>query len=257
MKIVIFSDLDGTILDKEYSFHKIKSTITDLKLLNSDIVLCSSKTRLEIESYRKEINLNDPFISENGGAIFLPKNFLKKSEFTKKTKKYDIIEFGTKYLIIRQKIKKIALKTGCRIVGFGDMTVKEVAKDTGLSLRMAKLAKQREYDEPLLMNHNERKIIEAATQEGLRITKGDSYFHLSGQHNKGEAVACLKLIYLENFKQVYTIGVGNGPNDESLMAASDSSFGIKENESIERTWKRILKEVKKIQKLIPKLEKVS
>jgi mannosyl-3-phosphoglycerate phosphatase len=250
VKVVIFSDLDGTILDKEYSFHKIKSTITHLKSLNADIVLCSSKTRLEIESYRKEMNLDDPFISENGGAIFVPKNFLKKSEFTKKTKKYDIIEFGTKYRTLRQKIKKIALIEGCRIVGFGDMTVKEVAKDTGLSLKMAKLAKKREYDEPLLMNHNEKNIIEAATQEDLRVTKGDGYFHLSGQHNKGEAVACLKLLYIKNFKQVYTIGVGNGPSDESLMTASETSFYIEENESRERTWKRILKEVKKIQKPI-------
>jgi mannosyl-3-phosphoglycerate phosphatase len=245
VKVVIFSDLDGTILDENYNFHKVHSTIANLLSLNTALVLCSSKTRTEIEFYRKEMKINDPFISENGGAIFIPKNFFRLQDFTKQTKEYDVIELGTQYHIIRKKIKKIAEKTGSKIVGFGDMSIEEVAKDTGLSIEMAELAKKREYDEPFRLNQNEQGIFDVAKEEGLCVTKGDRYYHLSGQHNKGEAALRLKLLYAENFKQIHTIGVGNGPNDLSLLKVVDSPFGQEEKEHIEKTWIKVLREVKK------------
>ncbi len=246
MKVVIFSDLDGTILDDNYSFQKVNQTIKHILLLDVKIVFCSSKTRSEIEFYRKEMNITDPFISENGGAIFVPKNSLRLDDFTRQTKEYYVIELGTQYHIIRQKIKKISEKTGIKIVGFGDLTIEEVAKDTGLTIEMAKLAKQREYDEPFRIDQMEQGIFDAAKEEGLCVTRGDGYYHLSGQHNKGDAASRLESIYAENFEQVYTLGIGNGPNDLSLLEMVDSPFYRKKNEDNEKTWNRVFEEVKKI-----------
>lgn len=65
-KIVIFSDLDGTLLDEKYDYQKSKPIIDQLLVLNVPIVFCSSKTEAEIEFYRKELGIRDPFISENG-----------------------------------------------------------------------------------------------------------------------------------------------------------------------------------------------
>ncbi len=245
MKVVIFSDLDGTILDEKYCFDKIRPTIADLVSLNVDIVLCSSKTRAEIEVYRKAMKIESPFISENGAAIFIPKNFLKTDDFTRQTKEYDVIELGMPYRIIRNKIMKIEDKTHSKIMGFGDMSTEEVAKETGLNIEMAKLAKQREYDEPLNIDQNEKEIFDAAKEEGLCLTKGDRYYHLSGQHNKGDAVSRLRLLYAKNFERICTIGVGNGPNDLSLFAAVDTPFYV-EREFREQTWKNILRKVKKM-----------
>jgi mannosyl-3-phosphoglycerate phosphatase len=72
VRTIVFSDLDGTLLDENYSFEVAQPVIARLKALKVPIVLCSSKTRMEIEYFRTKMEINDPFISENGAAIFVP-----------------------------------------------------------------------------------------------------------------------------------------------------------------------------------------
>ena len=75
-KLVIFTDLDGTLLDRNtYSFEPAQSTLHLIKQKNIPLVLSSSKTRAEIEFYRRRLENDHPFISENGGAVFIPRDY--------------------------------------------------------------------------------------------------------------------------------------------------------------------------------------
>ncbi len=244
-KTIIFTDLDGTLLNEDYSFQEVRPTIDQLIALNIAIVPCSSKTRAEIEFYRKEMNLLDPFVSENGAAIFIPKNYFKSNYIChRQTETYDVIELGVSYDEIRQQFEIIKRKTRCKLVGFGDISVEEVARDSGLPFEMAKLAKQREYTEPF-------RIIEGATKEremlfkiirnmGLCVVKGDRHYHLSGDHNKGKAVTILKKLYAEDFEKITTFGVGNGPNDLTMLGVTDVPILAKKVEKPAETWKQLL-----------------
>jgi len=108
VRAVIFSDLDGTLLDENYSFEITQSVIARLKALKVPIVLCSSKTRMEIEYFRTKMEINDPFISENGAAIFVPSGYFKVGHYwTKQTNQYDIVELGIAYSSIRKKFERI------------------------------------------------------------------------------------------------------------------------------------------------------
>jgi len=68
---LIFSDLDGTLLDEDtYSFQEATEAIEFLKEKEIPLILCSSKTRFEMELYREKMDIMTyPFIPENGGAI--------------------------------------------------------------------------------------------------------------------------------------------------------------------------------------------
>ncbi|MCK5185912.1 MAG: HAD-IIB family hydrolase [Deltaproteobacteria bacterium] len=75
-KIIIFTDLDGTLLDHyTYSYSEAEEALKLLKEKNVPLILCSSKTRDEIDVYRKKLSNNEPLISENGGAIFIQENY--------------------------------------------------------------------------------------------------------------------------------------------------------------------------------------
>lgn len=244
MKIVVFTDLDGTVLDEKYSFQDVEPIITHLLSLNVAVVLCSSKTRTEIEFYRKMLNISDPFISENGGAIFTPKNYFEVANFDKQTKEYDIIELGIPYAELRKKLQNIRAKTGCKLIGFGDMSAEEVAKDSGLSVELAGWAKQREYGEPFrVLDCNEKKLCAAAKDEGLFITKGDRYYHLKGENDKGAAVKRLNEVYEKNFGQTQTIGVGNSANDLPMLDVVDAPFFREKDEPVDVPWKKILAKI--------------
>ena len=239
---VIFSDLDGTLLDENYSFEVTRSVIARLKALNVPIVLCSSKTRLEIEYFRTKLGIDAPFISENGAAIFIPKGYFKLEHCcTRQTNQYDIVELGIAYSSIRKKLERIKKTCTNEIIGFGDMTTEEIAKDTGLTIELAELAKQREYTEPFRHNEeHETELFSAIRKEGLQFINGGKYHHLIGDHDKGKAVLLLKELFSKRFKQIKTVGVGNQFNDVEMLEAVDIPFLIAKSEEIGKEWEKII-----------------
>ena len=122
---------------------------------------------------------------------------------------------------------EIKEKTAAKIVGFGDMTLEELARDTGLPLKMAKLAQKREHDEPFrILEGKKSHILAAIKNEGLSCTEGGRYFHLTGNTDKGKAIAVLKNLYCQMFGHVETFGVGDGPNDLPMLKVVDRPFFI-------------------------------
>ena len=68
--IWVVSDVDGTLMDHSYDLTPAKETIKLLQKLSIPVILCTSKTASEVKVIRKELNLTDPYIVENGGAIY-------------------------------------------------------------------------------------------------------------------------------------------------------------------------------------------
>jgi mannosyl-3-phosphoglycerate phosphatase len=241
-KIVVFADLDGTILDERYNFSQTQPIIHKLLASGASIVLASSKTRSEIEFYRKRIGIKDPFIVEDGSAIYIPKRYFKTTfTYSKQHRQYYVIELGMPYLEIREKIESIKKEMGANIIGFGDMTTQEVAQDTGLPFKLAQLAKLREYDEPFrVVEGTETEVIHAIQGKGLCYTKGGRYFHALGNTDKGKATKILKHLYQLEFQKLLTIGIGDSPNDSSMFAVVDEPYIITGGKNALTCWRELL-----------------
>ncbi len=243
-RTVIFTDLDGTILNEKYECKAVKPTISRLSASGVPIVLCSSKTRAEIEFYRKKLGIADPFIAENGAAIFVPTNCFRFTyAYTKQTADYRVIELAVPYSVVRRKLEKVRLQTLSKVIGFGDMTAEEVAKEAELPMRLAELAKKREYDEPFrIVVGNERAICTALKSEGLSTFQGNRYYHVLGGSDKGKAAGILKKLYRQKFGKITTIGIGDSPNDFPMLEVMDKRVLLKTNgKNTSRTaWRQIL-----------------
>jgi mannosyl-3-phosphoglycerate phosphatase len=240
-KLIIFADLDGTLLDKSYHFSETEEIIQSLVSLKASIVFASSKTRNEVMFYRGKLKVQDPFIVENGSAIFIPKNYFRVDDGSSRRELgYKIIELGPSYEIIRKKLRKVKLQTNAEIVGFGDMTIEELAKDSGLPLYLARLAKKRQYSEPLkIISGDEQQVFQAIKHEGLCYTKGGRYIHVLGCCDKGKAVTKLQALFQREYGKVYSIGVGNSENDLPMLRAVDAPFFINNTDEISVVWNRI------------------
>ncbi|OFV68446.1 MAG: mannosyl-3-phosphoglycerate phosphatase [Candidatus Syntrophoarchaeum caldarius] len=230
-KYVVFTDLDGTLIDAEtYSYEMALPAITLLKERHVPIVFCTSKTRAEIEVYRKKLEIKDPFIPENGGAIFIPENYFDFDfEYTKKVDGYKVIELGTEYAILRKTLKAISSSTGCEIIGFGDMSAEEISQYSNLDIESAKLAKMREYDEAFLIQGGENcvdLVLDEIQRSGLGYTVGGRFYHIIGDNDKG--VATRQLIELFSRRgPVKTIGLGDSLNDLPMLREVDLPFLVK------------------------------
>ena len=221
---VVFSDIDGTLLDHAtYSVEAARGALARLKERGIPLVLCSSKTRAEIEQLQQMLGTSHPFISENGGAAFVPAGyFARPPEGARRAGAYEIVELGMPYEQVVAALRRAAEKGGLRIVSFADLSAEQVAGDTGLSLEDARLAKRREYDEPFRIEgpaEHVPRLVEAMASEGLRHTAGGRYHHASGRTDKGRAVALLSRCFAREHGEITTVGLGDGPNDVPLLRA--------------------------------------
>jgi mannosyl-3-phosphoglycerate phosphatase len=233
IKSVVFADMDGTFLNDKYDYTETKPIVNQLTALGGSIVFCSSKTSNEIDFYRKAIGNNEPFIAENGAAIFIPKLYFPFSYDCSHTPGYNVIRLGASYGVLRQKLAIIKEKTAAKIVGFGDMTLEEIAYDTGLSLHLAKLAQKREHDEPFRISQgNKSHVLKAIKHMGLQCTEGSRYLHLTGNTDKGKAINILKHLYCQMFGKIETFGVGDGLNDLPMLKVVDKPFFIERRANV-------------------------
>ena len=235
-KKVVITDLDGTLLDSQnYSYTLALDAIRKLQGADIPIVFCSSKTRVEQEVYLEELGINAPFIVENGGAIYIPKDYFRLPfSYDKIVSDYTVVEFGAAYNELRHKLKE-ALDSAYHQIennnlgeilvnSFGDMTVEEVAKETGLGLKMAALAKQREYSETLKIKGSRRAmetIFAEIKKAGLLYTFGGRFYEVTGGNDKGKAVKILLELYKMNYGNVMSFGIGNSVNDLPLLSQVD------------------------------------
>jgi mannosyl-3-phosphoglycerate phosphatase len=229
MHNIVYTDIDGTLVDEKYSYEAAKEAIEELIKREIPIVFCTSKTRREIEVYWSQLGLKDPFISENGGAIFIASNYFEFEyrydyELSSDDQRYRVIELGTRYEELRRNLKEVEEESQgtFKLRGFGDMSAEEVAMDSGLSLQEAELSKMREYDEAFKVLAGEKeRIFEKIEEKGLHFTVGGRYCHILGDNDKGKAVEILNALYKKRYARIKTIGVGDSLNDLPMLRAVD------------------------------------
>lgn len=222
---VVFTDLDGTLLDHTtYRFDAALPALCLLEKKNIPLILCSSKTSAEIKRLREQLRLRHPFISENGGAIFIPHDYFNQDfVHDKETADFAVIEIGTPYSRLRVFLQRLKDRFPDAIQGFGDLEVEEVARLCGLSLEEARLAKQREYDEPFLLHDAtlEPVIVGQAKADSIHVTKGGRFYHFTGGNDKGRAVTILTGLFRQERRETITIGIGDSLNDLAMLEAVD------------------------------------
>ncbi len=223
--VAVFSDLDGTLLDaKTYRFDAALPALAGLLARRIPLVICSSKTRREVEAWQGRLGTHDPFIFENGGGICVPQGVFPFAVEGKEADGRTLIALGTPYSLLRSALRELREGLGVRVTGFGDLSAAGVAALTGLPPADVDLARQREFDEPFVFDdpHEPRKdeFLRAVEDRGLRWTRG-AFFHLLGDNDKGAAVRILAGFYRRTLPGLVTVGLGDAPNDLPLLGAVD------------------------------------
>jgi glycerate 2-kinase len=221
-KTIIFTDLDGTLLDEAtYSSAAALPALGMVADGGIPLILCSSKTRAELEAWRVLLNNTHPFICENGGGIFIPRGYFSFPVEAEQTKGYQLIRLGTPYAEVRKQFVSLREKLHTKARGFSDMSIAEVAALTGLSEEDSALAMQRDFDEPFIFEGEpDKSFLHAIEASGLHWTQG-RFFHIMGSHDKGRAVNILVSLYRKKYGGVTSIALGDSLNDLAMLREAD------------------------------------
>lgn len=231
--IVIFTDLDGTLLDhKTYEWEAAKPALKLCNRYKFPIIPVSSKTRAEIENFQEKSGVSAPFISENGGGIFFPKHSHPEGPAdTISSEDHWKWSLGPSYGVLVNALREIRDELGWGIRGFSEMTPEEISERTGLELETSHLAALRDYDEPFIIVEPEGKEMEAlkdaAERRGFQITRGGRFYHIHGKKDKGEAVKRVILWYKRAQPRLISVALGDSPVDFSMLGEVDHAVLIR------------------------------
>ena len=212
-KTIIFTDLDGTLLDHNtYDFEAAMLMLDYINTNKIPLIIVTSKTKDEVLRIQKLLNIRAPFIVENGAGIFIPSK-----------KNYEMISLGFDYGYIRSCFLKYAKSVP--MLGFSDMKDEEVARYTNLSIENASDAKSRTFTEPFILKDESRldELRLMANEDELDIVKGGRFYHLitMGQ-DKANAIKYLINDYEKSSDEDFkTIALGDSANDLTMLQSVD------------------------------------
>jgi mannosyl-3-phosphoglycerate phosphatase len=215
--IWVVSDVDGTLMDHSYDLSPARETIKQLQKLSIPVILCTSKTASEVRVIRNELNLTDPYIVENGAAIY--------GESLKRVNGEIIL--GIKYEILEEILNFISKEIDFKLIPLNDLTDQEATQLTGLKGNSLNLMRDRHWSMPFLNppSYLEDKIHACCKKYNVNIFKGNRMSHLlSTKSNKGKAIKALK--EYSNIQNIEIIGLGDSPNDLPLLLNSDIKIVI-------------------------------
>jgi mannosyl-3-phosphoglycerate phosphatase len=224
---VLFTDLDGTLLDHAtYRWWAAWGALELARRRGVPLVIVSSKTRAEVLPILRILRRREPFVVENGGAIYVPTGYFPFSLPGAARVEAGWIRqpLGTERGRLLAVLRRAAARADAHVRSFANMTVQEVAERTGLPLTEARRARQREFDEPFLILENKARAWPRLRAEirrhGLNATRGSRFFHILGKNDKGAAVRKLTGWFRRaRGSDVCSVGLGDSPNDIPLLKA--------------------------------------
>ncbi len=217
-KYWIVTDLDGTLMDENYDISPAQKTLSLLNKLDIPVIPCTSKTASEVRYFRKEYDLSDPYIVENGAAVYGLNNH--------NSLEWQLI-LGKSYNELRDILMNISNQVNYHLTPLNDLNHNQIFDLTGLKDQGIKRALDRQWSVPFLNPPEEifEKVKLVCDTYNVHVFKGNRMSHLlSSESHKGQAVNKLKQ-YLKN-EYVKIIALGDSQNDLPLLEYADISIVI-------------------------------
>lgn len=146
-----------------------------------------------------------------------------------------ILELGISYPRIIKVLDSIKKETGIRIKGFFDFPEEEIASLCGLTLKQAEFAKEREYDEPFIIEGEEKEIEivkRKISEKGLNYVWGGKFHHILWDNDKGKAVGILKELYFKEGFSTFTVSIEDSMNDVPMLLAVDHPIFLRDEDRL-------------------------
>lgn len=258
MGFIIFTDLDGTLLDhRTYGWSEAEPALHRIRREDWPLIPVTSKTRAEVVALYDALQLSGPIVVENGGGIFLPdvppwsalgdladgghfvgRDLHRPGPAAAPSALPRRVVLGEPWATLRQFVAEHGDELGMR--GFGDLTCAEVMELTGLDRVAAARAQQREFTEPFVLDGSVsvKQVRRAIMGAGFAMTTGGRFHHLIGaRQSKGRAVELLTQAWRDEghpgqghsgrgHPHDLSVSLGDGENDVPMLEVTDFAIAV-------------------------------
>ncbi len=227
--LILFTDLDGTLIDNDFTIHtKTRDLVVHLYKKNIPVVPVTSKTFDETTTLLQELNIRVPFAVENGSAVYLP-SFANNNNLYCREAFTEHIIGSVSFPEAQSLLQAIGEEIGEPLLPMRSLSRDILEKKSGLTGISLDNALARHYSEPFVPPDKDfLRVLHAALNRQVYVLQGDRFWHLvSRDANKGAAVRYIAAYYAgQDGKWPVTIGLGNSPNDLEMLTAVDIPVAI-------------------------------
>jgi len=224
---LIFTDLDGTLLNHDdYDCAMIQPFLAKLTAVGISVVFNTSKTFAEVTDLQSSLNHHQPFITENGSAVYIPKKYFAiKPIGCEEIDGYWRYPLAPSCKSLHADLKQHASDLAHCYQLFSELTPSKVASLTGLGIEQSKLALAREYSDPIYWQGTDQQLqVFLARMEtlGYEVLVGGRFIHVNKQTNKGKAQNWLLNQFKHHYRHPFTtIALGDSQNDMAMLDEAD------------------------------------
>ena len=234
-RLVVVTDIDGSLLEPGIrSLPGERAALDFLAARGIPLVINSSRTRAEIERLHQTLHMLTPFICEHGSALFVPHGcFPFVSKRAKPALGGDVIEFGRRYHEVVDALRVTSRDLGVEIVGFAELTIQDVARELGVPIVEAQLAKLREYTELFRIvdekDATRSRLLKALRRRGLRCWRAGSHHLLTATADRAESLRTFRTMWRQAWGDPIIVGFGDSEDDVAWLHHADVAIIVQSN----------------------------
>ena len=230
--LIVFTEPLGLLMrDGRPTWEAAQDALAEMERRSVPLVFASSGTRMELEFLRRKIENRHPFITENGGGLFIPHGYFSARipDAVTTSREYHCITQAKPYDEVTEALEEIAAEARVEVAGFHQMSARETAENSGLPPQLAQLARAREFDEPFFFAGETPEAIarfqEAAKAKNFRCARGERFWHLSSGADAARGVRRLMDLYrAERRSRLRGVAIGYRSTELAVLAAAPQAI---------------------------------
>lgn len=203
----VFTDLDGTLLEPDGSLSvEAARAVEGLARRRVPLLLLTSKTETELTAWRERLRAAGGSF-ENGAGV--------AGAFGR-----EVLPEALPVSLLREAFGRLAAESGLELTPLDALGDAALCAASGLPPEALPAARAREWDLPFLAPPGADAALRsvALRLSGVTLTRGGRFWHLTGRHDKADA---LRLLAQRLAIGRPTAGLGDAANDAGFLRLTD------------------------------------
>ena len=225
--LVLITDIDASLLEPGLRTRRAERAAIDfLAAYGIPLVINSSRTRAEIERIHRRLQVTAPFISEHGSSLFIPRDcFADLPERARPAVGGHVVVFGRPYHYVADTLKRACSESKVGVVAFSELSIQDAARELGVAIFDAQLAKLREYTELFRIvdedDASRSRLYRALRRRGLRCWPAGRHHLVTATPDQAEAFRTLKALWQRGCETPTIVAFGDSDDDVAWLQHAD------------------------------------
>ena len=232
--IFLFSALEDVLINSHtFKWDSAREILNQAYLEQIPWMVWSHWTVQEVIYFRGQLGLVDPFIAENGGALYIPFGYFDFEVNTVQREGHEIIENGLKAEFLREFLEDFRRENKLPLKFADEFSVQEFAEMARIPYHVAGFRQNSLYSiafyvEPYASGNWEKELFQQAQNRGIIIRKDGLIYTAVGNNDERALVAKLRKLIRRNLDvSPKIIGIGARSSDKPYLENADWVFWFK------------------------------